>query len=97
MNNKKISKPLRTEENYPAKMDQYKNQQNDKKENKNYWDYFKEFSKENIVFQEIKKDTAPIYIPTNKDKNDPYFQKIFKNLDLTCLIQNDAFYRNNYT
>jgi hypothetical protein len=50
LNNKKISKPLRTEENYPAKMDQYKNQQNDKKENKNYWYYFKEFSKENIVF-----------------------------------------------
>ena len=82
---------------YTEKMKQFKNQQNDKKENKNYWDYFKEFSKENIVFQDIKQDNAPLYIPTIKEKNDPYFEKIFKNLDLTCLIQNDAYYRNNFT
>jgi hypothetical protein len=48
-----MKKPLRTDENYKAKMEQYKNQQNDKKD-KNYWDFFKDFSKDNILVQEFK-------------------------------------------
>ena len=45
---------------------------------KTYWDYYSQFSKENTIFQSIPKYDTPIYTPTQEDKEDKYFQKLFE-------------------
>ena len=59
----KITKPLRTEHNYAEKMQIYKDQ-SDTNVEKTYWDYFKQFTKDNTKFQELTKNDFPIYMPT---------------------------------
>ena len=44
-----MAKPLWTEENYAEKLQIYKNQ-TDTNVEKTYWDYFKQFKKDNTKF-----------------------------------------------
>ena len=81
-----MTKPLWTEENYAEKLQIYKNQ-SDTNVEKTYWDYFKQFTKDNTKFQELGKNDFPIYIPTQEDKNDLYFKSLFDKVDLSTLEQ----------
>ena len=84
-----MAKPLWTEENYAEKLQIYKNQ-SDTNVEKTYWDYFKQFTKDNTKFQELGMNDFPIYIPTQEDKNDPYFKSLFDKVDLSTLEQLEA-------
>ena len=76
--------PLRTEQDYAQRLQAYKEQSNSNFD-KTYWDFFKQFSKENALFQSIPKHEIPIYIPTEEEKNDPYLKSIFEEIDLSSL------------
>ena len=79
-----MTKPLRTEQNYAEKLQIY-NEQSESKTEKNYWDYFKQFTRENTTFQRFDKNDFPIYIPTQEDKEDAYMNSVLDQVDLSSL------------